>query len=204
MTTWWIYDNQVIPHPAWDDPTTVPLPTLIFVAFAIGVAAALAGATELRLSPRHAMLSASFRAFALFLALVLIPVSVYFYVFHGDWFLLYAIDVRRIPSAVALLGFVVEGAIGVLGFSVGAFLARTQRSNVGYGMVGGALLLSMLVVLLWPERLSVVGTFAQYRGDFGLTRYGGALMQGGIAMGVLLVLATAYLLVRIKLARRRA
>ena len=181
----------------------MPLPTLSLVAFAIGVAAALAGAAELRLSPRHAMLSSTFKAYALFLALVLIPVSVYFYFFQGDWFLLYAFDVRRIPSAIALLGFLGEGAIGVLGFMLGAVAARTQRSNVGYGLVGGAVLMAVLVLVLWPDRLGVVGTFTQYRGDFGLTRYGGALMQGGIAMGMLLALAAAYLLVRIRLARRR-
>ncbi len=181
----------------------MPLPTLVFLAFAVGTAAALLGGSELRLSPRHAMLTASFKAYALFLALVLLPVSIYFYVFHGDWFLLYAVDVRRIPSAVALLGFVAEALIGVLGFSLGAALARNQRNGLGYGVVGLATLLGLSVVLLWPERLLVVGTFAQYRGDFGLRSYGGALMEAGLALGLLLVYGATYLLVRIRIACRR-
>jgi hypothetical protein len=182
----------------------VPLPSLVFIAFAVGVASALAGAVELRLSPRHALLTNSFRAFALFLCLVLVPISVYFYVFHGDWFLLYSIDVRRIPSAVALLGFVVEFGIGVLGFVLGSALARSQRSTVGIVAVGLSAILATSVLVLWPDRLSVVGTFAQYRGDFGLERYGGALMQGGLVMGLVLFMGTAYLLVRIWMSRKRA
>jgi hypothetical protein len=181
----------------------MPLPTLVFLAFAVGTAAALLGGSELRLSPRHAMLTASFRAFALFLLLVLLPVSVYFYVFHGDWFLLYAVDVRRIPSAIALLGFVAEGLLGALGFSLGAALARNQRNGVGYGVVTVGVLLSFAVVLVWPDRLSVVGTFAQYRGDFGLRAYGGPLMEAGLALGLLLVYGATYLLVRIRMAGRR-
>lgn len=182
----------------------MPLPTLVCLAFGVGVAAALFGGSELRFSPRRALLTSTFKAYALFLLLVLVPVSVYFYVFHGDWFLLYAVDVKRIPSAIALLGFVAEAWVGVLGFSIGAALARAQRTSVGFGLVAGAVLASVSVIVLWPERLSVVGTFAQYRGDFGLRSYGGALMQAGLAMGGLMAYGAAYLLVRIRVAGRKA
>lgn len=181
----------------------MPLPTLVFIAFGVGVAAALFGAAELRFSPRRALLTSTFKAYVLFLLLVLVPVSVYFYVFHGDWFLLYAVDVRRIPSAIALVGFVLEAWIGVLGFSLGAGLARAQRTGIGLGVVAAAALAAGSVVVLWPERLSVVGTFAQYRGDFGLRSYGGGLMQAGLAMGGLMAYGAAYLLVRIRVAGRR-
>jgi len=182
----------------------MPLPTLVFIAFGVGVAAALFGGAELRFSPRRALLTSTFKAYAMFLLLVLLPISVYFYVFHGDWFLLYAVDVRRIPSAIALLGFVIETWVGVLGFSIGAALARAQRIGVGFGLVGASALLAASVVALWPDRLSVVGTFAQYRGDFGLRTYGGPLMQAGLAMGVLMAYGAAYLLVRIRVASRRS
>ena len=182
----------------------MPLPTLVFIAFGVGVAAALFGGSELRFSPRRALLTSTFKAYALFLMLVLMPVSIYFYVFHGDWFLLYAVDVRRVPSAIALLGFLVEVWIGVLGFSLGAALARAQRNSVGFGLVAASAIASASVIVLWPDRLSVVGTFAQYRGDFGLRTYGGALMQAGLAMGALMAYGAAYLLVRIRVASRRS
>jgi hypothetical protein len=152
----------------------VPLPTLVFLAFGIGLSAALLGAAELRISPRHALFSSSFRAFALFLVLLVVPVSVYFYVFHGDWFLLYSVDVRRVPSALALLGFVAEAGFGVIGFMVGSAFARAQRMGVGYAIA-----------------LSCVP-------------YGGPLMQAGIAMGCVLAVGASFLLVRIRAARRRA
>jgi hypothetical protein len=181
----------------------MPLPTLVFLAFGVGTAAALLGGVELRLSPRPAMLTSTFKAYVLFLSFLLLPISVYFYIFHGDWFLLYAVDVRRVPSAVALLGFMGEGAFGMLGFTLGAALARTQRNGPGYGIVAASAVLAVAVVLIWPDRLSVVGTFAQYRGDFGLRAYGGALMHAGLAMGLLLAYGATYLLIRIRSASRR-
>ena len=96
----------------------MPFTTLLLLGFGVGAAAALAGAAELRVSPRPVLLSDSFGAFVAFMLLLLVPVSVYFYVFHGDWFMLYTVDVRRIPSALALLGFALELAVGLLGFAV--------------------------------------------------------------------------------------
>jgi len=182
----------------------VPLPTLVFLAFGIGLSAALLGAAELRISPRHALFSSSFRAYALFLVLRVVPVSVYFYVFHGDWFLLYSVDVRRVPSALALLGFVAEAGVGVLGFMLGSAFARAQRMGVGYGIASACAPAALAVAFLWPERLRSVGTFAQYQGDFGLLPYGGSLMQAGIAMGCVLIVGASFLLVRIRAARKRA
>jgi hypothetical protein len=92
----------------------------------------------------------------------------------------------------------------VLGFQLGAGFARNQRIGLGYAIAGAAGAAALSVVALWPERLSVVGTFAQYRGDFGLQTYGGELMQAGLAMGALLAYAAAFLLVRIRLASRRS
>lgn len=182
----------------------MPLPTLVLIAFGVGVAAALLGGTELRLSPRHTVLTSCFKAYGLYLLLVLVPISVYFYVFHGDWFLLYAFDVRRIPSAVALVGFTAEAGVGVLGFLLGATFARNQRIGVGLAVIATATVGAFAVVALWPDRLSVVGTYAQYRGDFGLRSYGGALMHAGVVMGALLAYATVFLLFRIRRASRRA
>jgi hypothetical protein len=110
---------------------------------------------------------------------------------------------RRIPSAVALVGFMAEAGIGVLGFLLGAGFARNQRSGLGFAVVGASAAAALAVVALWPDRLSVVGTFAQYRGDFGLRSYGGTLMQAGLVMGALLAYAAAFLLVRIRIASRR-
>lgn len=166
------------------------------------MASALLGGSELRESPRHAVLTGSFKAFALFLMLVVLPASVYFYVFHGDWFVLYTFDVRRVPSALALLGFVIELALGVSGFALGSMFARTQRTTLGFGTAVGAWIAAVASIVTFRERLAVVGTFAQYRGDFGLRPYGGALMQAGLIMGLALLYGAGYLLFRIRMAAK--
>lgn len=182
----------------------MPLPTLLFVAIASGLAAALAAKAELRVSPRPAVLTRSFAAYMLFVMFVLIPASLYFYVFHGDWFLLYLMDVRRVPSALALVGFVGEAALGAGSFAVGAALVRAQREGMGKALLFLALVGAVAVVVVARDRLAVVGTYAQYRGGFGLAHYGaGALLQGTVAMGLIMALGVTYLLVRLHMSGTR-
>ena len=82
--------------------------------FAAGIAIALAGRSEIRVSPRPVLLTTSATALLLYASLLVVPVGVYFYVLHGDWFLLYTIDVQRIPSALALVGFILVVGVGSL------------------------------------------------------------------------------------------
>jgi hypothetical protein len=183
----------------------LPIPTLFLLAFASGTAAAIASRRELRVSPRPALLSRGFGALALFLGLVLVPVSAYFYVFHGDWSLLYLVDVRSIPSAVALVGFVLEGLVGAAGFVAGAALVRAQREVLAGVLAGTVAALAGGLVLLVRDRLSVVGSLAQYRGGFGLEPFGdGPVAVGGLTMGAILVIGLVYLFVRVTLGGRRA
>lgn len=182
----------------------MPLPTLLSLAFGTGIATAIAGRVELRVSPRPALLTRGFASYLLFAVLVLVPISVYFYVFHGDWFLLYLVDVRRVPSAVALLGFVGEALLGTAGFGLGAILVRSQRETLAGTLVALSLLLGGAVVPLARDRLAVVGSYAQYRGGFGLTAYGsGPILQGTLVMGGILVVAILYLILRLHFATRR-
>lgn len=183
----------------------MPLPTLTCLAFASGLAAALAGRGELRVSPRAALLTQTYSAYALFVVLLLVPISVYFYLFHGDWFLLYLVDVRRVPSALALLGFFGEGALGTAGFLLGASLVRGQRERVAASLAGFVAVAGVAFPLALEGRIGVVGTYAQFHGGFGLTDYGaGALFYGTITMGLLLILGLVFLLVRLELAQRAA
>lgn len=182
----------------------MPQPTLLLLALGSGVAAAIASRRELRISPRHALLSRGFFAYMAFATLVLVPISVYFYVFHGDWSLLYLFDVRRIPSAVALIGFVLEALVGAAGYLLGAALVRSQRDTIGGAVVGASVLAALSVVVLARDRLGVVGSYAQFRGGFGLEPYsGGAVFRGTLLMSGLLVAGIAYLLVRLHFGGRR-
>lgn len=182
----------------------VPLPTVLSLAFLTGILSALAGRSEIKLSPRHPLLTRAFGALAIFTVCVMIPVSVYFYVFHGDWFLLYLVDVRDVPSALALIGFVLEGALAAGGFAVGAALLRSQREAAAGAVAGLALLVAIGVPLLLRDRLSRVGSFSQYEGGFGLVDYtAGPIFAGGLLMGAILVLAMGFLLGRLWVGERR-
>jgi len=182
----------------------MPMPTLLCLAFASGVAAALAGRAELRISPRPLLLTQSAGAWLAFGLFVLVPVSVYFYLFHGDWFLLYAVDIRRVPSAVALLGFLGELALGVAGFVLGGALVRAQRDSIAGGVIGATCLAAVIAVVVSWDRLAVVGSYAQYEGGFGLSPFGsGALLSGTVAMGLILIAGLGYLLGRLVASSRR-
>lgn len=181
----------------------MPLPFLLFLGLAIGISAATAGQVELRLSPRPPLLTASFSAFLAFVVFVLLPVSVYFYVFHGDWFLLYAVDTGDVPSAIALVGFALQAGFGTLGFLLGSALVRAQHTIAAYVSIAASILLAACVVPLMLERLRVVGTFAQFHGSFGLLDYMETpLARGGVVMGGFLFAGAAFLLSRLHRAHK--
>lgn len=180
----------------------MPLPTQLLLTFVTGVAAALAARTELRVSPRPALLCQSFAAYLAYAALVLVPVSLYFYVFHGDWYLMYLLDVQRVPSALVLVGCGVQLALGTGGFLLGAILIRAQRDQIAGAAIGLGVAAAAAVVALARDRLSLVGTYAQFQGDFGLKEYGGALLQGSLWMTLWVVLGLGFLLYRLGVAAR--
>ncbi len=182
----------------------MPLPILICLALASGLAAALADRDELRVSPRPSLLTRGFGAYTMFVALLFVPVGVYFYVFHGDWFLLYSIDAQRIPSAVALVGFLVLASIGSAGFAGGASLVRAQRESWVAILAALTMSAAVVVIALVPHRISKVGTFTQFHGGFGLKSFQeGTLLQGTLVMGALLFVGFGSLLLRLHRSRRR-
>ena len=135
--------------------------------------------------------------------LLLVPVSVYFYLFHGDWFMLYTIDVHTIPSGLVLFGFAAEAGLGLLGFFCAAVFVRSARMSWALALIAACAIAAVGVVFIVPERLRVMGSFRQYWGGFGLEPYGGALFQGAITMGAFLIFGTVYLLIRIRRGQMR-
>lgn len=177
---------------------------MLLVVFATGLLAALAGRTEIKLSPRPPLLTRASAAYGGLVTLVIVPISIYFYLFHGDWFLLYLWDVRTIPSAIALCGFIVEALIGAIGFILGASLVRSQREPLTGALAALAFVLAGGSIFAMRDRLAVVGSYAQYVGGFGLGTVGeGPMFEGLLAMGGLLLLGTALVLGRISLASSR-
>lgn len=182
----------------------MPIPTLYLLAFSFGAGASIAARRELRVQPRPALLSRGFFAFTTFVVFVLIPVSVYFYAFHGDWSLLYTVDTTRIPSAIVLLAFAIEAAVATSGFAFGASFVRVQRDWLAAALAAAGVFAALVVVIVGKRRLSVVGSYAQYHGGFGLESFAKHYaLLGTIVMGVLLFGAFAYLVVRLVLGPKK-
>lgn len=182
----------------------VPLPSLLCFVFAAGIAIALAGRSEIRVSPRPVLLTESATAMLLYASLLVVPVGVYFYVLHGDWFLLYLVDVQRVPSALALLGFLSLVGVGLLGFACAAALARAQRDAISGALFAVTAVSSAGVALVLRERLSVVGTYAQFTRGFGLTDFSaGPLQPAAWLMGSILVLGLVGTVARVLWGRGR-
>jgi hypothetical protein len=174
------------------------------LGFASGIGAAIAGRVELHESPHPVMLTRPFWAWALFAGLVLIPVSAYFYVFHGDWFLLYRMDVAAIPSAIAVLVFAAEGAVGALGFLVGASLVRSKKVDLASALVALTMVMALAPIVQFRRELEVVGTYRQFHRGYGLSSFTEtALYPGSIFMTAVLLLGLTFLVARLDLGSRR-
>ena len=176
----------------------MPLLFLLFIAVAAGALSARAGLDEVRHSSDPVWRMEAFLAFALFVGFVLLPTAIYFYVFHGDWFLFYSVDTGRAPWVWGLLAaFLLLGAAS-LGFGLGVSLCRASRDAAARRIAIGALIIALAV---WPiawERLSVVGSYRQFTRDYGLTGFlSSPAFYSGLAMLVIVGAAFAALVYRI-------
>jgi hypothetical protein len=148
--------------------STLPLLFLLFVAIATGAFSAYAGRDEIRHSADATWRSEAFLAFALFVGFVLLPTVVYFYVFHGDWFLFYWIDTARARWVWGLVAVLLLLAAAFVGFHLGAAACRASRDVVARRLTVAAGLLGLAVWPLAWKRLSVVGSHRQFTRDYGL------------------------------------
>jgi hypothetical protein len=146
----------------------LPLLFLLLVAIATGALSAYAGRDEIRHSGEAVWRTEAFLAYALFVGLVLLPTVVYFYVFHGDWFLFYWVDTARAPWVWGLVAVLLLFGAALAGFHLGAALCRASRDVAARRItVVAGLMAAAVWPLAWP-RLSVVGSHRQFTRDYGL------------------------------------
>jgi hypothetical protein len=143
----------------------------------------------------------SFVAYLIFLGLILVPTASYFYVFYADWFLFYWVDTQHARALWGIVGALLPCAAGLLGFRLGAVLARRGLLKAPQG-VGWALLL--LAALVWPlawSRISHVGSYRQFTHDYGLSAYlSSATFYSGAL--ILAVMSIAFIWVFLRIGHR--
>ncbi|MGB5813313.1 MAG: hypothetical protein WBG86_22445 [Polyangiales bacterium] len=176
----------------------MPLFCLLFIAFATGALAARAGREEVRHSADPLWRMEAFLAYALFACLVLLPTTIYFYVFHGDWFLLYFADTAHAPWILGIAVVLVVAAVAVAGFRLGAALCRASRDRL---LRRVATVAFVLAVGVWPlgwSRLSVVGSYREFTRSYGLTAYfASPVFYAGLAMLILVLAAFVWVILRV-------
>ena len=176
----------------------MPLVFLLFVAIATGALSAYAGRDELRHNGEAVWRTESFLAYSLFVLFLLLPTLVYFYVFHGDWFLFYWVDTRRAPWVWGMLAALFLVGAALLGFHLGAALCRASRATAARRMSVVTLLVGCAVWPLVWERLSAVGSHRQFTRDYGLvTFFASPAFYAGVATLVVVSGAFAWLVFRI-------
>jgi len=170
----------------------------MLISVATGALSAHAGRDELRHSADPLWRMEGFLAYALFVALVLVPTAIYFYVFHADWFLFYVIDTGRAPWLWGLVAVSLVLGAAALGFLLGAALCRESRDRLVRRFSAGVIVLALAS---WPSiwrRLSVVGSYRQFVRDYGLTAFfSSPSFYSGVVTGLLLLAAFVWLVFRI-------
>ncbi len=176
----------------------MPLLFLLFIAVATGALAAHAGRDEVRQSAEPIWRWEAFLAYALFVGFLLLPTSIYFYVFHADWFLHYVIDTSSAPWAWGLLAcFLVIGA-AALGFRIGATLCRASRDRAARRITVGAFIVALAVWPLFWSRISLVGSHRQFTRDYGLTEFfASPAFYSGLVTLIIVSIAFGWVVFRI-------
>lgn len=176
----------------------MPFLFLLFVAIATGALSAHAGRDEVRHSSEVMWRMEAFLAYALFTGLVLVPTAVYFYVFHGDWFLFYWVDTQSAPWLWGLLVVLVLLAAALIGFRLGAVLCRASRDRAARRVGVAAGLVGLVTWVLGWKRASVVGSHRQFARDYGLTGFfSSAAFYSGLIILVVLIITFTWLFLRI-------
>ncbi len=169
----------------------MPLFFLLFIAIATGALSAYAGLDEVRHSSDPVWRMEAFLAFALFVGFVLLPTAIYFYVFHGDWFLFYWVDTGHATWLWGLLVVLFLLCSAFMGFVLGATFCRASRNVAARRIALGALLIAVAVWPLAWTRLSVVGSYRQFTRDYGLVPFfASPAFYSGLAM--LIVIGVAF------------
>jgi hypothetical protein len=171
---------------------------LLFVAIATGALSAYAGRDEIRHSGEAMWRMESFLAYGIFVGLVLVPTVVYFYVFHGDWFLFYWVDTRRAPWVWGLVAILLVLGASFVGFRFGAALCRASRDAAARRITVAAALMGLAVWPLGWDRLSVVGSHRQFARDYGLEGFfSSPAFYSGLVMLVVALAAFVWMVLRI-------
>lgn len=176
-----------------------------FVGLSLGALLAWAAGGELSHHGGPLWTARSFVVTLLFAGLVYGPAAAYFACFETDWAFAYLLDTSHPVSAVVLVSVALDVASVVAGFALASRPARKRRMFALLPLVTVPNAAAMILVALLARRLSVHGTTAEYRRDFGLESFAGSPAAYAVLFfGACLLLGTTHAMREIRGPRKRA
>ncbi len=104
-----------------------------------------------------------------FEAIIIWPISLYFYLVFPDWSWMYFVDPHRLPRGVSFLVLLAFVATLLGGYLSGWALLRARREKWLYGAMGGIFLLLLIFAIVCRGRLLSGGTFGEYHAGHALS-----------------------------------
>ena len=133
-----------------------------------------------------------------FEAIIVWPVSLYYYLVYPDWSWMYFVDPRRLPNGMSLLVLLAFVAVLLGGYLTGWAMLRARREKHLFATIAGVFALLLGLALGLRGRLLNQGTFGEYHAgralSIGEAKLGWALgvTTLGVVAAVALVGFTLY------------
>lgn len=141
----------------------------------------------------------AFPLVAIFIAVVLTPISLYLYLAHPAWSWMYLVDPDGVPGLAIVPLLVLHGGAVVAGWYLGARLIRTGRDKQArYGLLGAGLVVLLAAAIGWG-RLGHYGSYGDFHGGRALDIFDVKL--GYVLIGLALGIGSAASYVALELAR---
>jgi hypothetical protein len=171
------------------------VPALIapFIGFSLGAVLAWAAGRELSHHSGPLWAARSFVVAMLYAVLVYGPAAGYFVSFETDWAFAYLIDTARTSPAIVVASVALDIGAVIGGFVIASRAARKRQVFALLPLLTVPNAIAAVVVGLLARRLSVHGTTAEFRREFGLEAFAGsAAAYAVLFFGACLLLGTTF------------
>jgi hypothetical protein len=112
----------------------------------------------------------------LYVAIVVVPRTLYLFLVHPDWSWLYLFDASRVPRLAVVSAVAVSASAVVGGYAGGARLIREGQLRIALGVLGGGAAVLLILLAVAGGRIGRSGTYEAFQ-------QGAALPLGSAKLG---------------------
>lgn len=144
------------------------IPALVVVSALIGASVAFAARIQIRTLQRPVFATRYFIALMMLEAMILLPVSIYFYTFYPDWSWMYLVDTQNLNGGVVIMAIISYPITAAMGYLVGCYSARGSSDWVTVMFMMFMFIGLIGLFALAGDKVWWVGTYEQYHRDAGV------------------------------------